>query len=131
MLLDLVYSTDVDGQLRQSGFPSVHPNALPPNWKEISEREFTESAFFIYSPIAVEFKQAPLIPNGPLENIKMFYVYGYAEGFAMVADHEAGRVRYFLFAECEHDWQDITTHRFLHTIRCRRCPETRSFDSSD
>lgn len=121
-------------------------NDLPPNWKELTEKEFAQSPFFTYSPEFMEFRQVRLTPNGPFEGLRMFWL-NEKEGYALVRDYWAGKVRYFSFAVCVHEWHGVTRAELAekwpqhvkrytpgnccHNSVCLKCGDFRFIDSSD
>lgn len=117
---------------------------LPPNFREITEKEFAQSKMFVYSPEFEEFRQI----NDPeavkrfkwgelgrerscVFDMRMLYFYD-GTGVAMVGDYWAGRVRYFSFAVCEHkNKTEEEIGNCLHTYTCTECGFKETIDSSD
>lgn len=120
-------------------------NRLPPNFKEITEKEFASSQFFIYSPRLWEYRQInvkedyekvtwPLAwsggsPHRPFDLRMAFFHDG--RGVAIAQDSQE-RVRYFSFALCEHlskTRQNIGN--CLNRYTCDACGYVEEIDSSD
>jgi hypothetical protein len=113
-------------------------NSLPPNWAEITEKEFSQSNFFSYTPEFVEFRQAPL--DGTFTGIHLFHFFD-GTGVALTRDYWKGTVRYFKFAACEHSLVELSGEdcraagihhagNCYHVYRCTKCGFVQSMDSS-
>ncbi len=118
-----------------------------PNMKEITAEEFAQSGFFTWSITGVEFRQIDptrfaegnlLIPTKSYISVKIFYCNGPGEsGFAMSADYWEKRVRYFKFAKCYHEWEEIPgssiggpAFNHYHYCKCKKCGANWEYDSS-
>lgn len=135
-----------------------HYNALPKNWKEISQEAFIRS-MEQHGFSHIEHRQAPLkVPRGTPrylamhENITLYYQGG-PEGIATVPVHQDcsySHYRYFSFTDCVHKWEDVdrermeklakkfphlagkgTWGRCCHNSVCIKCGDYRFVDSSD
>ena len=88
-------------------------NDAPPNFKEISEAEFSQSKFFVYSPEYVEYRQIDPKQISPKEKyflgVRLFYFFD-GTGLGMAHDYWAKKVRYFKFTKCEHDTEELSGH---------------------
>lgn len=123
-----------------------HHNALPPNLKEIPEKEFAQSMFFTYTPIAYEHRQIPRESGNyrsGLLSLQMYYFHD-GSGIAFSSDYWGGKVSYYTFTVCEHDFRELSakearsrgiTHmrRCYHVLECQKegCGYTTAYDSSD
>jgi hypothetical protein len=121
-------------------------NDEPPNFKQISEDEFAKSHFFTYHPDFMEHRQIFLkdLPRDMrvvgLFTIYMFY-YWDGTGIAIHNDWWGGKVYYFSFAKCDHDYRELSQKEAkskghdhwgmcFHVYECRECGFTMSQDSS-
>ena len=117
-------------------FSSGKFNECPENFREITEKEFAKSWFFVYSPNTVEYRQFKFE-----EKIGSFRLFNFHTGigFAMTNDYWEGKVRYFQYG-CEHNWKEISakeareegihTGYQFHVNKCTKCGEIWSYDSS-
>jgi len=114
-------------------------NDLPPNFKEISEKEFAQSKFFIYSPQKLGFKQVAVRgDNDPqkeqkkgLESVDLhLYFFHDGSGFALARDYWKGKVRFFYFELCRHEWETLENRMCYHKARCVKCGYIHEVDSS-
>jgi len=116
-------------------------NDSPPNFKEITEKEFAQSHFFTYDPEATDYRQITDMPNEKTTlAVKLFFFHD-GSGVGMSSDYWEGKVRYFSFDLCEHEYEELTAemarelglmHHGMcwHVIKCRKCGHTQSYDSS-
>ena len=115
------------------------PHEAPPNWREVSEAEFVEKAMRrIYSPDKIEYRSFPIKTTRPdgtertySQGIHCFWYYN-GRGDAIGFDYWGKRVRFFLFAECEH--QMVHTKnlgRCYNEYTCSKCGYVENIDSSD
>lgn len=114
---------------------------LPPNFREITEKEFAQSKFFIYSPDFWEYRQINKKEDvarfkwGPEQRpyvfaLRMAYFYD-GTGLAIEHDYWSGKVRYFAFAVCEHkNRKERTVANCLHEYTCQDCGFVETIDSS-
>jgi hypothetical protein len=117
-------------------------NRLPPNFKEITEKEFAKSKFFVYSPDFWEWRQINVKEDyqnftwgkdkhSYIFSIRMAYFYD-GTGLAMAHDYWEGKVRYFSFAVCEHkNKTERNVGRCLNQYTCDACGFVETIDSSD
>jgi len=117
-------------------------NYLPPNFKEITEKEFVDSAFFTYNPELYEFRQV-IYKLGNKEyyrGLKLYYFHD-GTGIGIMRDFENGKVHYFKFAKCEHEmvelgYQECQKEKIFHAgscyhvYKCLKCGHVESRDSS-
>ena len=122
-------------------------NDFPPGFKEITAEEFAQSGFFTWCKTGMEFRQ-PMgwdkLPSGillkPFGNgdpaIIMFFM-NHDCHFAMAHDYWAKEVRYFTFADCYHDWVEISAEEAgktawpcYHYYKCSKCGAQHEQDSS-
>ena len=112
-------------------------NDFPPNWKEITEEEFARSSFFIYSPIHTEYRQMHLHDKSGVKDV---YNYTPARlcfmsdgtGYGIQNDFQNGKVRYYKFAFCLHEFgKDLGKYRGEHIFICKKCGYRYEYDSSD
>lgn len=117
---------------------------LPPNFREISEKEFAQSKYFTYSPKFVEFRQVndpkavslfkwgePGRERSHVFDVRLYYFYD-GTGLGIVGDYWGGRVRYFSFAVCEHlNRTERNIGRCLNEYICNECGFKETIDSSD
>jgi hypothetical protein len=114
---------------------------LPPNFKSMTEKEFAQSHFFSYSPTSIEHRQA-IIPGGKTVSSLKLYFYHDDTGIAITNNYWEGKVLYFRFAVCEHEWREMGAtealakgHRHYgncyHITECTKCQTISGYDSSD
>lgn len=115
-------------------------NDPPPGFQEITSEEFAQSGFFTWCLENVEFRQIDpalidkskvLTPVKSFLSVKMFYM-NHGDGYALAQDYWGKKVRYFKFAKCFHDWQEIGTRGWncYHVCKCTKCGESWEYDSS-
>lgn len=114
-------------------------NEFPPQWREISEKEFVNRGFFHYMAQIIEYRQ--MLAKEKKEKLlcaTLFHMPVPGEGFALA--HQAGELRFFAFG-CDHQWKELTpleareegvTHfgTFDHVYKCSKCGRTKAEDSS-
>lgn len=114
---------------------------LPPNFREITEKEFAQSKFFVYSPEFWEYRQITVREDierfkwgteqrSYVFSLRMAYFYD-GTGIAMEHDYWLGKVRYFAFAACEHkNKKQRNVGNCLHEYKCEDCGFVETVDSS-
>ena len=120
------------------------PHTAPPNLKEITEGDFAQSLFFTYDPISIEYRTIPpddLIKanvkpptNGGRPCVMTMRLYWFHDktGVGLVSEYWEKRVRYFSFAECEHDMKHFRNlGNCYNEYQCSKCKYTQAIDSSD
>jgi hypothetical protein len=114
-------------------------NDFPPNWHEITEAEFAQSHFFIYSPDYVEFRQM-FRKHDTVVGATLYFMYD-GVGYGIVHDYWGRKIHYYKFALCEHKFTELTQKECAqkgiqhfgncyHVYRCTKCGFTNSVDSS-
>jgi hypothetical protein len=124
-----------------------HGNYAPKGWREITEKEFSQSLFFTYTPVAIEYRQLTCDYDGNKLNekymlaVKMFMMHD-GTGVAISADYWEGKLRFFAFG-CQHEYREYgreyaTEHklpyeggRCMHNYHCKKCSDVMIHDSSD
>jgi len=125
---------------RRGGF-----NEAPEGWEEITEKEFVQSDFFIYTWEAFEFKQLDKLADGthlegPILPVKLFWMND-GTGYGISSDYWKGKIRFFRFG-CRHDYRGMGVEecrergishfgRCYHVSECRKCGYVHAVDSSD
>lgn len=117
-------------------------NDFPPNWRELNEAEFARSEWFLWPTEVEEYRQMIYIngerTNKPAVCARLFWLHT-KNGYAIVSDHSAGRVRYYAFG-CVHNWGDPSAElkrrgmvlgAFQHAHHCTICGAFYITDSSD
>jgi hypothetical protein len=121
-------------------------NDRPPNLKELTEEEFAQSSFFVYSPVREEYRQPTnkypgRTPSwGFAGDLRLYYM-GDGTGYAVHADYWEGKVTWYKFAACEHTYRELGQAESrekgiphfgmcYHVEECITCGYTRSYDSS-
>lgn len=111
-------------------------NDVPPNFREITEKEFAQSKFFVYSPERWEYRQ--ITRKEDLERlqrksalvIRMAHFYD-GTGIAIESDYWAGKVHYFWFGACEHkERTQRNIGNCLNEYTCKNCGFVETLDSS-
>lgn len=121
-------------------------NDAPPNFTEITAEEFARSGFFTWCKVGMEHRQ--IMPDrignskmlNPITNgvlgISLFYM-NHGENFGIANDYWANKVRYFKFADCFHDWKEISAKEAgkpslncYHYCKCSKCGASWEYDSS-
>ncbi len=131
----------------------VQYNAVPPNWKQITEEEFAASKFFVYGFSHTEYRQ-PIDRKTKeyIGSVKLFYICGRPEGVALQSVYENGKyqLKYYSFAKCVHTWREVnragmeelakqfpklqgqgTWGNCCHNSVCTKCGDYWFTDSSD
>jgi hypothetical protein len=104
---------------------------LPNDWREISEKEFAQGQFRIFSRV----KNIESRFNGTL-----FWFYDNT-GVAIVTEYWQGKVKYYAFG-CDHKYVELTPEecglrsiehfgRCYHVEECSNCKRISTRDSSD
>ena len=116
-------------------------NELPPNFKEISEKEFAQSKFFTYSPECWEYRQITKREDyerfkwgeeqrSYVFSLRLAYFYD-GTGVALEHDYWLGKVRYFSFSLCEHKKKmQRNVGNCLNEYTCEDCGFIETVDSS-
>ena len=116
-------------------------NSLPPNFREISEEEFAQSKFFVYSPEKWEWRQITKPEDiakfkwgeeqrSYVFDIRMAYFYD-GTGVALEHDYWLGKVRYFAFSVCDHkERTQRNVGNCLNEYTCTSCGFKETVDSS-
>lgn len=111
-------------------------NDFPPGWKEVSQAEACKTKFFQCNPTLIEYRQmftrdAEGIPRGQSIHATLYH-FGDGTGVALAGDYWKGKVSWFTFAACAHEYVEQDTSRgCLHDYRCEKCGHTYTTDSSD
>lgn len=117
------------------------PSQLPPNFREITEKEFAQSKFFIYTPDRWEYRQisrkedTDLFKWGPEQrscvfSIRIAHFYD-GTGVALEHDYWSGKVRYFALGACDHkDRTQRNVGNCLNEYTCKSCGFVETIDSS-
>ena len=114
-------------------------NDPPPGLQEITLEEFAQSGFFTWSMEKIEQRYVDLSRAGNEKlsgwlTLKMVFL-PRGEGFAMSHDYWGKKVRFFQFAKCYHDWQEISpagrpAWNCYHYYKCTKCGDGYECDSS-
>lgn len=129
-----------------------HPNLIPPGWREVTEKEFVQSKFFVYSgeqyylgTLYHATDEDPAIPafndrsKEVYHGVKAWLFYD-GTGVAIVSDYWKGTLRYFKWG-CDHKYKELTKEQaeaaglvhygsFWHVNVCQVCGNVDSYDSS-
>jgi len=138
MLHELVCTDKVPDNCATKG---LHPNLFPDGWREIDVEEFSQSAFFTYSPTHIEYRQMyASIHSPPMLAAKLFH---FSDGTGVALNNQpwAKKVRYFKFG-CDHSYNELmpsecnkrgVSHFGMcyHVYECSKCSHVMSQDSSD
>lgn len=116
-------------------------NDAPPDFREISEADFSRGPFFSQCFRRIEYRQIMnLAGERYVLGVKLFF-FADATGVGMAQDHRAGKVRYFAFG-CDHKYREVhgdelETLGFRgqlfhcdHALYCDKCGDKRVVDSS-
>ena len=124
-------------------------NFAPPGFKEITDEEFAQSGFFTWCKVGMEFRQLlpenidqskMLSPVTQMLTVTMFYM-NHGANFAIANDYWGKKVRYFMFADCYHEYVELSKeesekrgHRHFgncyHVELCKKCGYVWAYDSS-
>lgn len=120
-------------------------NDPPTGFKEITAEQFAQSGFFTWCKEKMEFRQIDperidqsklLSPIKTFFAITMFYM-NHGEHYAIANDYWDKKVRYFTFADCYHDWKEISpaeaggpAYNCYHYYKCSKCDAHWEVDSS-
>lgn len=114
-------------------------NDSPPNFKEISEKEFAQSKFFTYDSDYREYRQITNFGDKCIP-IQLYYFFDQT-GYGMSSDYWNGKVRYFQFSKCEHEYRELSVSEArqkgqihhgncYHVYECVKCGYIIAQDSS-
>lgn len=119
-----------------------HAGPLP-NMREITEGDVAKSDMFVYTPDYIGYRQihqfdklkecgiTPPSSNGQEHMMAVkFFVFHDKRGIAMYGDYWGGKIRWFSFAVCEHDFTETKIGNCLHEYACKKCKYRKSVDSS-
>jgi len=118
-----------------------------PNLIEITAEEFAQSGFFTWCLQAYETRQ--ILPEN-LANAKLLtpiktylgaqiFYFGSPneDGFVMANDYWAKSMRYFKFAKCHHEYEEVSGASLgrpqwncYHYYKCKKCGNINEVDSS-
>jgi hypothetical protein len=116
-------------------------NDAPPGFTEITAEEFTQSGFFTWCLEKTETRQVlkdRVDRNKMLSEVPgylpvtLFYM-NHGDHYALSRDYWAKKVRYFKFAKCYHDYQEVSGHSVgncYHVCKCVKCGDVWEYDSS-
>jgi len=108
-------------------------NDIPPNVKQLTEKEFAQSRFFNYSPYKVEFRQ--LLGKYNINGIKLqnIHIYWFSDGYGIIlmSDFWGGKVYYFECYICNHDFINLENRMCYTKSKCKKCGYIQEIDSSD
>jgi hypothetical protein len=146
MSYDTIKNAELNaGELRKHEAKWGKFNDPPTGFKEITPEQFAQSGFFTWCKVNMEFRQIDsarikpdvlLFPAKYMLAVTMFYM-NHGEHFAIGNDYWEKRVRYFTFAECYHDWKEISpkeaggpAYNCYHYYKCTKCGAKNEVDSS-
>ncbi len=112
---------------------------FPPNMKEITEAEFSQSNFFVYTFKNYEYRQTrepkEVLTKFGFKYSPILHMYYLktptADGYVMINEYWEKKIRYFTFQACEHTFIDDGSRMCLHRSKCTKCGMTWEVDSSD
>jgi hypothetical protein len=120
-------------------------NHPPPGFTEITAEEFAQSGFFTWCKEGVEFRQIMsdnvdpkklLSPIKGCLSITLFYM-NHGDNYGICSDYWDKKVRYFKFAVCFHEYQEISSaeagkpaFNCYHYCKCSKCGHQWEYDSS-
>lgn len=137
---DLTKEQDAEHQKKWGGF-----NDAPPNFTEITSEEFAQSGFFTWCKTSMEFRQIDptrIDPTKLLSPVKSFlsislFFMNHGDNYGITNDYWAKKVRYFKFADCFHEWKEISpaeaggpAYNCYHYYKCSKCDARWEVDSS-
>lgn len=119
-------------------------NDVPPNFREVTEAEFSKSWFFTYPSDIREYRQMIRDSEGkPLQSVLFVTLFMMSDGsgFGLSRDYYAEKVKFYKFEVCQHDWRPMTDDEMRerglrrmscqHESVCSKCGYVRIVDSSD
>jgi len=106
-------------------------NDLPPNFKQITEKEFAQSSFFNYEPIRREFRQVRNLVEKEMYSAIILFWYSDGSGIAIRRDFWEGKIYFYSFYICEHDYETIENRMCYIKSKCIKCGHISEVDSSD
>ncbi len=119
-------------------------NELPPNFREITEKEFAQSHFFTYGFERFENRQCFRDADGKdldrMIEVDLFFMFD-KTGYAMERDFWAGTIKYYKFG-CQHNYEQLSQDEChkrkimhfgmcYHVYECSECGHIQAVDSSD
>lgn len=148
MIFSYLKSSVTEGELRELHFIPDVKQALPYKWRQITEKEFAQSIFFVHSPIAVAYEQFYWDEFGNRSERMIaarLYFFHNKTGLALESDYWAGKVHYYAFG-CAHEFREVTFNyirenlgyngpgrlsSFDHVMLCSKCNYYHVINSSD
>lgn len=108
-------------------------NDLPPNIREISEKEFAQSMFFSYSPIHIDHRQVTRGAEKFVKGLFQIQIYWFHNGsyVALHNDFWGGKIRFFVGEICQHEVEGVNVGNCLNRYTCTKCGYEYTVDSSD
>lgn len=116
-------------------------NDAPPDFREITEADFSRGPFFSQVFRRIEYRQIMNLEGERCAlGIQLFF-FADATGVGMAHDHRAGKVRYFAFG-CAHKYREVHRDEMRalgfrgmwfahdHAYFCDKCGDKRVVDSS-
>lgn len=129
-------------------FGIIHYNHPPANFREVDEEWVAKKSryriygfkYTWYHQIFIDVDKPQDMRNQPLIGMH-FFGDDSSEGIAIYTDYWAGKVRYFAFAGCIHEFRNPTIEECAehhswpgncyHVSICNKCGYWRAIDSSD
>lgn len=108
-------------------------NSLPPNLRELSEKEFAQSCFFSHSALGPAESRQFFNAAAKKLGISELHIFWYSDGtgIAFASDYWKGKVRFFSCAVCEHVYTETNPRMHEHVYTCKKCGHKYRTDSSD
>lgn len=113
-------------------------NDFPLGWKEITLDEFSQSMYFYYTPVMVEYRQMHPQDGSTIVSAHLLFFHD-KTGVAIVKESRTNKVKFFTFG-CDHEWGDaseevkkrgIRLFQHDHAQYCPKCGFFTVHDSSD
>ena len=109
-------------------------NKLPENCKPISAEKFGKYIAMGYHWVAEDYRQPRVKGYDELDGVKIdtarLFFFSDGSGFGAAVDFD-GKVHYFEFKPCEHDFELVWARGFEKKYKCRKCGYEYYVDSSD
>lgn len=105
--------------------PELKYGELPPNFKEITDEEFSKSIFFTYSSVREDWQRV-----GDT-TYKIFWFHN-GRCFAISENwKDSKKLRYWEGCLCEHEFERTNLGRCFNRYDCKKCGYSEEIDSSD
>lgn len=110
-------------------------NVAPINFREVSESEFSRDHYHTDYPIIANDYRQLIRNNDGTELEKRIHgtlrINSFGYGWLLEKCHSEGKVRYYFFELCLHDYETTKKEMCYWKGKCKKCGQNHVIDSSD